>query len=134
MTPWRIAGGMALMITLTVIANLLMKSGASVPTAARPILGMVAWQSCAGIAAFGGAAVIYAWVLQWLPLNVAQSFAAFQFVAVIFAAAAILAEPIPVLRWVGIGLIAVGILIVGFTSDIRHESDASKPYAVRPNV
>src|ERR1700683_5255586 len=105
MTALRIALGLSIMISFTVIANLLMKLGASVPMAQRPLFGFVAWQSCLGIGAFGCAAVVYAWLLQWLPLNVVQSFAALQFVAVILTSAVILAERLPIERWLGICLI-----------------------------
>jgi undecaprenyl phosphate-alpha-L-ara4N flippase subunit ArnE len=114
---WRIGLGTALMIALTVTANIMMKIGASVPAVERPIFG-IAWQSCLGVSAFGGAAVIYAWILQWLPLNVAQSFTSLQFVAVILAATLILGEPISAARWVGIGLIAVGIVVVSLSGEI----------------
>jgi drug/metabolite transporter (DMT)-like permease len=111
----RIALGFALMIGLTAVGNVLMKLGASVPLAERSLFGIVAWQSCAGIAIFAAAVVVYAALLQWLPLNMAQSFAALQFVAVIIASAWFLGEPISLSRWVGIVLIAVGILTVAMS-------------------
>jgi undecaprenyl phosphate-alpha-L-ara4N flippase subunit ArnE len=114
----KIAIGFVLMIALTVIANILMKLGASVPTSHRPVFGLVAWQTCAGISMFGVAVIIYSVLLQWLPLNVAQSFAAFQFIAVIGASAYFLAEPISFGRWAGILLIAAGILTVGITGGL----------------
>jgi undecaprenyl phosphate-alpha-L-ara4N flippase subunit ArnE len=61
------------------------------------------------------AACFYILVLQWLPLNVAQSFAAAQFIAVILASTWILSEPIGPGQWLGITLIAVGIAIVGWS-------------------
>jgi undecaprenyl phosphate-alpha-L-ara4N flippase subunit ArnE len=48
-------------------------------------------------------------------LNVAQSFAAFQFVAVILAAWLILGEPISLVRGAGIMLICAGIFLVGLS-------------------
>jgi drug/metabolite transporter (DMT)-like permease len=116
----RIVIGFALMISLTAIGNILMKLGASVPLAERPILGIVAWQSCAGVAIFAGAVIVYAFLLQWLPLSVAQSFAAFQFVAVILASAWFLGEPISLSRWLGIALITIGILTVGVTGRVAE--------------
>src|SRR5258706_157654 len=92
--PLRPALFSRLMIACTVIGNIFMKLGASVPFAERPLFGIVAWQSCAGVAVFAAAVIIYSIVLQWMPLNVAQSFAAFQFVAVIVASARFLGEPI----------------------------------------
>lgn len=118
----RIMLGFVLMIGLTAVGNVLMKLGASVPLADRPLFGMVAWQSCAGIAIFAAAVIVYAILLQWLPLNMAQSFAAFQFVAVIIASAWFLGEPISLSRWFGIGLIAAGILTVAVSGTASEHS------------
>ena len=56
-------------------------------------------------------------VATFLPLNIAQSFAAIQFIAVILASTLVLSEPIAIPRWIGIALIAIGIVIVGLTAD-----------------
>ena len=104
------------MISLTVVANLLLKTGA---IAVMPVHGEVThllnWRVILGLFTFGLAACCYVVVLQWLPLNVAQSFAAAQFVAVILASAWLLAEPIRATQWLGIALIAAGIAVVGFS-------------------
>lgn len=103
------------MIACTVIANLLMKTG---------VIGMEAGTGgffsrlltlrvIVGLAFFGAAAMFYLVILSWIPLGVAQSFAAAQFVAVILAAWIILAEPIVPIQWFGMFLIAIGIAIVG---------------------
>lgn len=107
--------GFVAMICCTVAANLLLKQGAMVPAAERVILGFLGWKSFAGLAMFGLGGLIYSWILRWLPLNVAQSFAAAQFVAVIAASSIVLAEPITSARWLGILLIALGILLVGLS-------------------
>ena len=125
--------GFGVMIICTAGGNILMKLGASVPFVERPILGLIAWQSCAGVAIFGATVTIYAVLLQYVPLNVAQSFAALQFVAVIVASAWFLHEPISLTRWVGIGLIVAGILAVGMSGTIAEParglsvSDAPRP-------
>lgn len=108
----KVALGLTFMITCTVVANLLMKLGAI----ARPedrILRIVDWKTLAGLTSFGFAGLTYAWILAFLPLNVAQSYTAAQFVAVIFASAIVLSEPISMTQWVGISLIFAGIMIVG---------------------
>src|SRR5262245_5934050 len=99
------------MIALTVIANLTLKLGAEDPPAPL-LLGVYSWRTIAGFAAFAAAGLVYAKVLQYLPLNVAQSYATAQFVAVIVSSRLFLGEPIPFGRWVGIGLIIGGILVV----------------------
>src|SRR5258708_34377906 len=88
----RIFFAFVLMVACTVIGNIFMKLGASVPFAERPLFGIVAWQSCVGVGIFATAVIIYSIVLQWMPLNVAQSFAALQFIAVIIASAWFLGE------------------------------------------
>lgn len=100
------------MVICTTVANLLLKSGAS-QFKAGGLLGLVNWQILLGMLAFGTGAAAYVLVLTRLPLNVANSFAAVQFIAVVIAAAVVLGEPIGWLRWMGIGLIAVGVLLVG---------------------
>lgn len=102
------------LITLTVIANLLLKTGAmAAAKSPEGLLGFLNGYIVGGIAAFAGGALIYIVVLQWLPLNVAQSYASAQFVAVVLAAAIVLAEPIGALQWLGVAMIAGGIFLVG---------------------
>jgi undecaprenyl phosphate-alpha-L-ara4N flippase subunit ArnE len=104
------------MILLTVTANLLLKSGASAPGASsHNLLGLINWRVIAGLASFALGAVFYVLILTKLPLNVAQSFAALQFVAVVLASWLVLGEPIDGLRWAGIALIGAGILLVGMS-------------------
>ena len=111
-----VVAGFALMLTCAVVGNLLMKIGTA--TAPSPaLLGLWSWKTLAGFATFGFSGLVYAWLLKFLPLNVAQSFAAAQFVSIILASAIVLAEPIPPARWIGIALIIFGIVIVGATVD-----------------
>lgn len=109
--------GLVAMISCTVVANLLMKLGATTPSADRVLFSMIDWKVLAGLAAFGCAALFYAALLETIPLNVVQSFAAAQFIAVIIAANQILAEPISPARWVGIALIAAGIFVAGAVAE-----------------
>jgi undecaprenyl phosphate-alpha-L-ara4N flippase subunit ArnE len=109
----KVAVTMIAMIGCTVAANLLLKVGATRSATGAEIVSLVNWQVLFGLASFGAAGLLYAVVLRWLPLNVAQSFAAAQFVAVIVAAAMVLSEPISLGQWVGISLIATGIFVVG---------------------
>jgi len=112
----RILISFVLMISLTVTANLLLKSGATMPRiGAGEWLGLINWKVAAGLATFALSAVFYLSILTKLPLNVAQSFAAFQFVAVILAAWLILGEPISLVRGAGIMLICAGIFLVGLS-------------------
>ena len=107
----------AAMISCTVMANLLLKSGAAMSReAAGSLLQQMAnLRVIGGLASFGAAGLIYAVVLRSLPLNVAQSFTAAQFIATILAAALVLGEPVTGARWLGIALIAAGIAVVGWS-------------------
>ena len=104
------------MISCTGVANLLLKAGAvSGEPGQAQLTHLLNWRVLAGLFSFGLAVCFYLLILQWLPLNVAQSFAAAQFVAVILASAWVLSEPIGPLNWLGITLIAIGISIVGWS-------------------
>jgi drug/metabolite transporter (DMT)-like permease len=99
------------MIGCCVAANLLMKLGSQdAPSAV--LLGFLSWRTVFGLAAFGLGGLFYAAALRFLPLNLAQSYAAAQFVAVILASRLVLGETVPAGRWLGISMIMIGILIV----------------------
>ena len=104
------------MISFTVIANLLLKTGAVAGTPGQGLfLHLINWHVFFALCSFGLSVCFYLLVMQWLPLNVATSFAGAQYVAVVIAARLILAEPIGLAQWVGITLIAFGIGIVGWS-------------------
>lgn len=105
------------MITCTVIANLFMKMGASGMEAGSVgfFSRLISWRVIVGLSFYGAAAMLYLVILSWLPLNVAQSFAAAQFIAVIMASWIILAEPIAAMQWFGMCLIGIGIAMVGWS-------------------
>jgi multidrug transporter EmrE-like cation transporter len=106
------------MICCTVVANLLMKLGAD--DAPSPLLvGLMSWRTVAGLFAFGCAGLFYAAFLRVLPLNVAQSYAAVQFIAVILASKFVLDEPILLGRWIGISMITIGIVVVAASQPIK---------------
>lgn len=103
-------------IGLTVVANLFVKTGSQVGVIQNSaIMGLLNLKTMAGLLCFGGSFALYAFLLQRLPLNIAQSFLAVQFIAVIMASSIILGEPVSVLRWAGIGLIFLGIAVVAIT-------------------
>ena len=108
--------GFVAVIACTVAANLMLKLGASVPEAQRVLFGLLGWKSAAGLALFGCGGIVYALLLRRVPLNIAQVFAAPQFVAVIIAAGLVLGEPISPARWLGIACIGLGIVLVGLTA------------------
>ena len=104
-----------LMVLCTVAANLLLKLGAMVPLEQRMLFGLFDWRTLLGFVFFGGSLMVYTWLLGRMPLNLAQSLASVQFVAIILASALVLAEPIPLPRLIGIVLIVAGILVASST-------------------
>jgi drug/metabolite transporter (DMT)-like permease len=119
-----------LMVSCTVIGNILLKQGAMVAPSSRILFGVMGWRSAVGFAVFLMAGLLYSWLLRSVPLNVAQSFGSIQFVAVILASAVYLAEPIPPARLYGIAFIFLGITIVGFSSfgpsQLRRPADPTE--------
>jgi|SRR5215510_4946147 len=104
------------MISFTVIANLLLKTGAVAGgTGQWHIMNILNWRVVLGLASFAVAVLFYFMLMHWLPLNVATSFAGAQYIAVVVAARLVLSEPIGEVQWVGIILIALGIAVVGWS-------------------
>jgi drug/metabolite transporter (DMT)-like permease len=108
--------GFVAMMSFTVAANLMLKLGAAASDSERVFFGILGWKSASGLVLFGFGGIIYSIMLRSVPLNVAQAFAAMQFVAVILAASWVLNESIPPVRWFGIFCAIFGVLIVGLTA------------------
>ena len=114
------------MVTCTVVGNVLLKTGAvaglaqqqeSPALVSRLVIGhLINWHVALGIVSFGLAFGLYIISLRYLPLNLVQSIATAQFVGTILASSIILSETIEPARWVGIGFITVGMLVVGGTA------------------
>jgi drug/metabolite transporter (DMT)-like permease len=112
----KILAGFLVVVGCTVGANLLMKTGAVAGGVDRLSILGIDWKTFAGLALFGIGGIVYAWLLRFVPLNVAQCFTALQFVGVIVASLVVLSEPISPTRWLGVALIFVGIILVGSTA------------------
>jgi drug/metabolite transporter (DMT)-like permease len=97
----------------TVVGNLLLKVGADQKgvNAIWPI-SLLNLQTFFAAILFCCAMVFYIMVLKRISLNLAQSIFAAQFVLVILAANLVLDEPIGLYRWIGIALIALGMIVV----------------------
>ncbi len=98
----------AAVIAFNAGGNLLLKIGAEAPPE-RQLLGIGSWLSLAGIACFALAIIAYAWTLRHFPLHVAQIIVSAQYLLTIALAASVLGEQISPTRWLGIGLIVVGL-------------------------
>lgn len=104
------------MVSFTVIANVFLKLGAtSGQPAGHSLTHLLNWRVILGLLSFALAAGFYILILEWLPLNVAVSFAAAQYIAVILASAVILSEPVGFTQWIGIAFISIGIAVIGWS-------------------
>lgn len=66
-----------------------------------------------GVMSYGLAAVFWFISLSLTPLNIAISVSACAYVMVVLVAFLLFQEPIPPVRWIGIGMIASGLIIIG---------------------
>lgn len=104
--------GMGGVVLGNVTANLFMKLGSNQAAAMTGSSSFVTLPTIVGIAIFGASVLLYAWVLKHLPLYLAQSMAALQFVGVIMTAAIFFGEPIVMRQWIGFALIMLGLAVV----------------------
>jgi multidrug transporter EmrE-like cation transporter len=84
-------------------------AGATVSRAARePRL----W---AGLTLFGISSIFWLVVLSRVPLSVAYPFVGVSYIAIVLLSRFLLHEHVPLLRWVGVLVVATGIAIIGFS-------------------
>ena len=112
----KIAIGVLLTVFFAVAGQLLLKIGASNIniSSGLSIEALLNRYLIFGLLFFILAFICYTALLIFMPLNVAHSMAALQFIGVILGAYFILNEPLPWVRSIGIILIAVGILVVSY--------------------
>lgn len=104
----------------TVLANLALKVGAE--RRAEWPFTFLNTHVAVGAGAFALAFVFYALLLRRLPLSLAQAVFSVQFLLVILAANLVLHESIGGVRWMGIALMAVGLLVVSLSPDPKPVS------------
>lgn len=111
----------AVFVLATAFANVMQKKaigsvgavdGLSVDVVRRLALSPYMW---CGMAAYALSLGMYLILLTRVPLNVATSIAALNFVAVLLASRFVLGEPIPPLRYLGFACILLGIYVVSLT-------------------
>lgn len=106
---------------LTLAANFFFKIGAaslvpftfSMDTLRAAVSSSQVW---IGSVLYFAAAVAWLASLSIVPLNVAISVSAFLYIGIVLLAAFVFHESIPLLRWGGIALIALGMLVIGRTA------------------
>ncbi|MGH7070403.1 MAG: hypothetical protein ACREFO_10355 [Acetobacteraceae bacterium] len=100
----------------TVTANLLLKVGVTADPTGGFIAKLLHPNVLLGLALFGAGAILYLLVLARLPLNVAQSVLALQYVGVMLGSVLVLGEPMPPARVLGAALITGGVILVGLSA------------------
>jgi drug/metabolite transporter (DMT)-like permease len=101
---------LGLVILGSSLGNVLLKIGAKASSESM-FLGLVAWQTIAGIACFGCGVVAYSWALKQFDLHTAQIIVSLQYVSVILLSFFFLGERITPNEWAGIGLIGLGLFV-----------------------
>ncbi len=66
----------------------------------------------AALALYGGATILWIWLLQHAPLGRLYPYMALSFVFVAAAGALLFGEPIAARYWAGLGLIVTGVLVI----------------------
>ncbi len=111
-----------LTLSFNVAGNILLKMGVNRMAESNAVgtsvyyLGHLNAQLIMGAGAFATGLLLYIVVLSKIPLNLAQTVFSLQFVTVIIMANLLLAEPISPLRWLGIGIIFVGLIVVALSA------------------
>jgi len=103
---------MGMVVAGNVLGNIFLKLGSGDNADRALMFGLFGWQTIAGIGFFASAVLLYAWALKHLPLHMAQGVASLQFIGAILAAWLIFQEAISLQKWVGIGLICMGLMFV----------------------
>jgi multidrug transporter EmrE-like cation transporter len=69
-----------------------------------------------GLALFGVSAMFWLVVLSRVPLSVAYPFAGLSYIVIVILDRLLLDEPVPTLRFVGAAVVAIGIALIGISS------------------
>ena len=112
---------LSVFFVFTLVANFFFKQGAS---SLAPFtfsmdtlrVALASPQIWIGSAFYLAAAVAWLAALSMVPLNIAVSVSALLYIGIVLLAALVFHESIPLLRWGGIALIALGMLVIGRTA------------------
>ena len=69
----------------------------------------------AGLIAYVGSTIVYLFVLSRVNLSWAYGFGGLAYIFTVILAATVLAENVSVLRWFGVAIIAIGIVLIGLS-------------------
>lgn len=112
---------LSVFFVFTLAANFFFKQGAaglapftfSVDTLRAALANTPIW---IGAAFYLAAAVAWLAALSIVPLNIAVSVSALLYIGIVLLAALAFHEPIPLIRWAGIALVALGLFVIGRTA------------------
>ena len=112
---------LSVFFVFTLAANFFFKQGASglapfsfsLDTLRAALASAPIW---IGAAFYLTAAVAWLAALSVVPLNVAISVSALLYIGIVLLAALVFHEPIPLMRWAGIALVAIGLFVIGRTA------------------
>lgn len=91
------------------------------------------WQVLIGLTLFVLSAVTWLVVISRVPLSLAYPFAGITYVLLAMFSKFVLKEHVPSMRWVGVALIVVGVVMVGRTSAPEQDAlDQTSQQAVPP--
>jgi drug/metabolite transporter (DMT)-like permease len=111
-------------VTLASLAQLTLKAGMNQVTEASGtvtvsgaslraiVTNLLVW---GGLALFGVSATVWIFVLSRTSLSFAYPFVALTYLVILLVDRFVLHEPVPPVRWAGVGLIMVGIVLVSRT-------------------
>jgi len=68
-----------------------------------------------GMLCYGIAAAAWVVTLSFIPMNIATTISALVYVVIILVSFFVFAEPISILRWIGIMVVFIGIIIIGWS-------------------
>lgn len=108
-------------VVFTLLGNFFFKRGAmelapismAMPTLWSAIASVNVW---CGVITYGIAAVCWFVAMSLVPLNLAITVSSCIYPIVVVMAAVVFNEPIPLVRWVGVGMIFGGLVVVGRTA------------------
>ncbi|CAN5863433.1 EamA family transporter [soil metagenome] len=96
------------------------------------LLGQVArtWQVVLGLTVFGLSALSWLVVMSRVPLSFAYPFVGITYVLLALFGKFVLHEHVPGLRWLGVGLVVAGIIVVGKTTPSEPQPTKGAQQAV----
>lgn len=109
---------LAAAIVTSLIGQVLLKAGASGSVAASAgfMDQLLRWQTVVGLAAYGGAALLYIIALRKIPMSIALPSTAASYVVIAILGWALFGESLEMQKLAAIGLICAGVVLLATTA------------------